>query len=307
MAGGAALDCAKDVVGHSLACGITKKKAPSSDVDLTTEDAQIAAVMAQLDEDNATLDRIRKQLHSEMAVADQMVAEQVLVPRCVVDELKQTANSFTPAAHQDFGADSSDDEAEAVTLGKSEGLQNQTICPGGYPNVIEIPKAGVDNDGEAWSRQRGTLPPLLYSASTGKLGDSKKIRSLSASKKLRPPTPALQLSPDVVIFEGCRIGSTSEATVELRNVSKGGMKLSMLPCTNRVFTNDPLRFDSATRRKLGLATGLIPPGVSVYLTVKFTPKTLDDQSDQLVITSELGNVSLPVRACGVQPPSLNAR
>ena len=38
--------------------------------------------------------------------------------------------------------------------------------------------------------------------------------------------------------------------------------------------------------------------------VRFTAKSLDDQADQLVVSTEVGNVPLPVQAVGVLPPSL---
>merc|ERR1712039_447622 len=99
-------------------------------------------------------------------------------------------------------------------------------------------------------------------------------------------------SHEAVIFQGCRIGRSYKEKVEIQNLSRMALDLRILPCTNRAFSNDPLKFDSATRKRLGAASGAIPPATSCFLTVHFTPKTLDDQSDQLVIATEFGNVSL---------------
>ena len=38
--------------------------------------------------------------------------------------------------------------------------------------------------------------------------------------------------------------------------------------------------------------------------VRFAAKSLEDQSDQLILSTEVGNLPLPVQAVGVLPPTL---
>eukprot|EP00931_Biecheleriopsis_adriatica_P043209 TRINITY_DN24712_c0_g1_i1.p1 TRINITY_DN24712_c0_g1~~TRINITY_DN24712_c0_g1_i1.p1 ORF type:complete len:304 (+),score=63.77 TRINITY_DN24712_c0_g1_i1:17-928(+) len=267
--------------------------------ELKKEDQEIAGVVAQLAKDSAEIDRVSEQLREQRLDADGFRTANLVSAASIAAELQALP------------------ELTEAPLGSSRDRDTAPGPPqlsGGYPPRPEQARskalhpvvAGEDSSDEedCWSSQKELIRPFSYSAS--KLaGDPLKAksfgkRSMSADK----PAVPIVLSPEAVVFTGCRVGSSYEAKVELRNLSRKDISPRIMPCTNRCFSSDPLRYDKETRKKLGTTTGIIPPGVAAYLTVRFAPKTLDDQADQLVIGTDIGNIALPVQALGVQPPGL---
>mmetsp|Transcript_36573 Transcript_36573/g.85730 ORF Transcript_36573/g.85730 Transcript_36573/m.85730 type:complete len:235 (-) Transcript_36573:88-792(-) len=170
-------------------------------------------------------------------------------------------------------------------------LDSKTLCAAGLVAHIEAEKQEGSHD----------LQPAGYPSEqpvqTG-LG-----QQIGGKIKSARPAP-LELIPEAAVFQGCRVGQTYDVRIEIRNMSGKALCPRVMPCTNRAFSSDPIRFDAATRRLPGTASGSIPPGLSAYLVVHFTAKSLDDQVDQLVLSTEAGNLSLPVEALKVLPPSL---
>jgi len=282
--------------------------------DVSEEDAEIALLMAQLTEDEFRMDQVSTQLREERLDAEALRSQLLLPADGLCEAAASRAAEATPAA-----------AAAAPELSQAAREVAALSVPGELlDSDSESEDAQAVETSHAWERASlERLMPFSYSASklpadslkvrhlegysTGKLaasslkGKQLEGRALSLSKI---PAVPLQVSPDAVPFEGCRVGGSYEAKVELKNLSKTAMNLRILPCTNRAFTSEPLRYDKETRKKIGTKAGLLPPGMTAYLKVRFEPKDLDDQADQLVIGTDLGNISLPICASGVLPPSL---
>lgn len=282
--------------------------------DVSEEDAEIALLMAQLTEDEFRMDQVSTQLREERLDAEALRSQLLLPADGLCEAAVSRAAEATPAA------------AAAPELSQAAREVAALSVPGELlDSDSESEDAQAVATSHAWELRMPSprLMPFSYSASklpadslkvrhlegynTGKLaasslkGKQLEGRALSLSKI---PAVPLQVSPDAVPFEGCRVGGSYEAKVELKNLSKTAMNLRILPCTNRAFTSEPLRYDKETRKKIGTKAGLLPPGMTAYLKVRFEPKDLDDQADQLVIGTDLGNISLPICASGVLPPSL---
>lgn len=271
--------CLRDIYDDLLSdlCqgSVAGDRQSSESIDFSKEDAQIAAVRAQLAEEHARIDKI---VHN-LGDTEVLEAEKLLLARSVMRDAK----TVSPLGYgADADCSSSDEDSDA--------LQTQAVPPTKGPT--KYPTALLAG-----------FSPTVSFRDIGKLEGA----SLKPKRASKLDAGELFLSPEVVVFQGCAVGGSYETRVEVRNSSLAGIRLQIMPCTNKAFTNDPIKYESSTRRKLGIATGLVPPGVAVYLTVRFTPKSLDDQADRLVLASELGNVSLPVHACDVKPPSLNRR
>lgn len=282
--------------------------------DVSEEDAEIAQLMAQLTEDEVRMDQVSTQLREQRLDAEALRA-QLLLPAdglceasasraaapqataAVAPELSKAAMEVAalsvPGEPSDSDSEPEDTQAMESALPTWERPPLERLMPFSY-NASKLPADSLK------VRQLEGYGTAKLAASSLK-GKQLEGRALSLSNI---PAVPLQVSPDAVLFQGCRVGGSYDAKVELKNLSKTAMNLRILPCTNRVFSSEPLRYDKETRKKIGTKAGLLPPGMTAYLKVRFEPKDLDDHADQLVIGSDLGNISLPVSASGVSPPCL---
>eukprot|EP00929_Paragymnodinium_shiwhaense_P071991 TRINITY_DN36554_c0_g1_i1.p1 TRINITY_DN36554_c0_g1~~TRINITY_DN36554_c0_g1_i1.p1 ORF type:complete len:2313 (+),score=513.22 TRINITY_DN36554_c0_g1_i1:110-7048(+) len=108
------------------------------------------------------------------------------------------------------------------------------------------------------------------------------------------------VGPDTVIFRNYEVGCIYQITVELRNTTKVGRRVRVVPCKNPAFSITPLSFESNTTGRVEPFT-VIAPGMAAFFTVRFAPSSLNDETESLTLGTEAGDYDLPVLARRVQP------
>eukprot|EP00929_Paragymnodinium_shiwhaense_P043264 TRINITY_DN22276_c0_g1_i2.p1 TRINITY_DN22276_c0_g1~~TRINITY_DN22276_c0_g1_i2.p1 ORF type:complete len:281 (-),score=53.69 TRINITY_DN22276_c0_g1_i2:278-1120(-) len=265
-------------------------------IDTSKEDAEIAAVWKQLEDETRRLDDIKKRLSDPEALRSEKL---MISPSLILQDMPEM-----PAVES---ADSSEEEDSGLPLAKQLSRKGSAalLSRSSSAHLIEVPPESMGREVDAWNCKGPPLPPIGYAGST------KQAELAGYPKRVEPAVPSgpaasIRLTPSELVFETCQAGSTYEQQVEIRNISRTAQRLRVLPCTNRLFTNSPVNYGPVRRPGNGPPmpppTGLLAPGMTARLTVKFQPKAATEAEvrDQLVIGTESCNVALPVCALGVR-------
>jgi len=118
---------------------------------------------------------------------------------------------------------------------------------------------------------------------------------------IQPPTVeddmAFKVEPEKIQFTDYEIGGQYETTVYFHNVTPVMRRLRLLPPRTKFFALSMVEFPSEDG-------GLVAPGMSVKVTVRFMPDSLADYQDALLCTSETNRFKVMVEAFR-PPPTLS--
>ncbi|XP_028290255.1 deleted in lung and esophageal cancer protein 1 isoform X2 [Gouania willdenowi] len=92
------------------------------------------------------------------------------------------------------------------------------------------------------------------------------------------PVPVFCAEPSVVVFKDYNVGHVYETTLVLKNVTSSSRHVRVLPPTTPSFTIGLGQFPGEG--------GVVAPGMSCVYTVRFTPDSLGDYKDFLVVESQ---------------------
>ena len=108
---------------------------------------------------------------------------------------------------------------------------------------------------------------------------------------------AFKVEPEKIQFTDYEIGGQYETTVYFSNVTPVMRRLRLLPPRTKFFALSMVEFPSEDG-------GLVAPGMSVKVTVRFMPDSLADYQDALLCTSETNRFKVMVEAFR-PPPTLS--
>ena len=118
---------------------------------------------------------------------------------------------------------------------------------------------------------------------------------------IQPPSVednmAFKVEPEKIQFTDYDIGGQYETTVYFHNVTPVMRRLRLLPPRTKFFALSMVEFPSEDG-------GLVAPGMSVKVTVRFMPDSLADYQDALLCTSETNRFKVMVEAFR-PPPTLS--
>ncbi|XP_077365596.1 deleted in lung and esophageal cancer protein 1 [Festucalex cinctus] len=109
------------------------------------------------------------------------------------------------------------------------------------------------------------------------------------------PTQVFLAKPPVVLFTVYSVGQVYETTLELKNVAFSSRDIRVLPPTSSYFNIGLGRFPGKG--------GVVAPGMSCKVTVRFAPDSLADYEDRIVVESE-GEHVLVVPIEARRPPPI---
>ncbi|KAL0048861.1 hypothetical protein WJX82_001204 [Trebouxia sp. C0006] len=135
---------------------------------------------------------------------------------------------------------------------------------------------------------RGALPDHPPAAPAKPLGSS---RSGSPSKGTRAGLPhgAFRAEPGQVLFRDCEVGQTYQQLVKLRNCTPIGQRLRLIPSSTPF-----LSFSSLVYTSEAPEPGLVAPGMHVGVTITFTPNSLHNVDDVMVVETGQGSLQVPL-------------
>ena len=107
---------------------------------------------------------------------------------------------------------------------------------------------------------------------------------------------AFKVEPEKVQFTDYEIGGKYEVSVLLRNVTPVSRRLQLLPPRTDYFCLSLVEFPGADG-------GLVAPGMSVKVSVRFMPDSLADYQDALICITEQNRFKIVVEAFR-PPPTL---
>lgn len=103
-----------------------------------------------------------------------------------------------------------------------------------------------------------------------------------------------RITPSTVVFRNYEIGGVYELKVEIKNVTNVGRRVHATPCQNRAFWTSPVVYANGE-------DAMLAPGIAAHLVVHFSPDTLNNQTEDIWVCTEIGKFPLPVLARRVQP------
>ncbi|XP_056594485.1 deleted in lung and esophageal cancer protein 1 isoform X2 [Triplophysa dalaica] len=111
-----------------------------------------------------------------------------------------------------------------------------------------------------------------------RLEDGAKDRKKNDSLSPEGPVPIFIANPPVIIFNDYSLGQVLETVVELKNTTATSRHVRMIPPTSQHFSVGLGRFPGEG--------GIVAPGMSCQYTVRFTPDSLADYEDALVVETQ---------------------
>ena len=116
----------------------------------------------------------------------------------------------------------------------------------------------------------------------------------------QPPYPVKEMAfvcePEKIQFTDYEVGGEYETTISLRNITPVSRRLRLLPPRSEHFAIALVEFPGED--------GLVAPGMSVRLTVRFLPDSLADYQDAMICITEQNRFKLAIEAFR-PPPTLS--
>ncbi|CAB1440303.1 unnamed protein product [Pleuronectes platessa] len=109
------------------------------------------------------------------------------------------------------------------------------------------------------------------------------------------PVPVFLANPSVVLFTDYIVGHVSETTLELKNLTSSSRHIRVNPPTTPYFSIGLGRFPGEG--------GVVAPGMSCKYTVQFTPDSLADYEDFILVESHVETL-LVVPITAKRPPPI---
>ncbi|CAE8724279.1 unnamed protein product [Polarella glacialis] len=241
--------------------------------------------------------------------------EGLVIPREMMTDMERyfEIKKGTIPHHDNLLAISKPEEPNYFQTTKSVKIRMQVS--GIQPSLSEAQKTMMSEELEERIRRRPRMPPGLNAEEKAKNREIVKRMQMKisflknprynadrAAKDKGEPCPFWS-DPESVIFRNYEVGGLYEVNIQFRNVTGIGRRLRVLPCKSPAFSMSQLRFDvdSAKIHPGKEPCAVVAPGMAAYLTVRFAPSTLNDETDALTIATEFGDYSVPVLARRVQP------
>ncbi|XP_053268411.1 deleted in lung and esophageal cancer protein 1 isoform X2 [Pleuronectes platessa] len=124
-------------------------------------------------------------------------------------------------------------------------------------------------------------------------GGSEGMREQSSTDD---PVPVFLANPSVVLFTDYIVGHVSETTLELKNLTSSSRHIRVNPPTTPYFSIGLGRFPGEG--------GVVAPGMSCKYTVQFTPDSLADYEDFILVESHVETLLVVPIAAKRPPPIL---
>uniref|UniRef100_A0A3Q2G6I4 Deleted in lung and esophageal cancer protein 1 Ig-like domain-containing protein n=1 Tax=Cyprinodon variegatus TaxID=28743 RepID=A0A3Q2G6I4_CYPVA len=103
------------------------------------------------------------------------------------------------------------------------------------------------------------------------------------------PAPVFQAKPSVISFTEYSLGQVYESTLKLQNVTSTSRHVRVIPPTTSYFSINGGRFPSDG--------GIIAPGLSCKYTLRFTPDSLGDYEDFIMVETDSEQpLKVPIKA-----------
>lgn len=110
------------------------------------------------------------------------------------------------------------------------------------------------------------------------------------------------VDPPAVVFHDCKENGVYELPVKLTNKSKVSRRIKFIPPkTYFVYGENSEYFGLGSTKYPSRETGLVAPGLSVSLTVRYAAPGLSDLDDELVVITEEESFKVPVLARRTPP------
>ncbi|KAI8476325.1 MAG: hypothetical protein J3K34DRAFT_512165 [Monoraphidium minutum] len=143
-------------------------------------------------------------------------------------------------------------------------------------------------------RDAPASPPRRAAAGTfGPAGGAGSLARPQPGQMQQQEQQPWHVEPGEVVFGGYVAGGEYSRTLRLRNVGGVARVLRLLPPASQYFHVSLPRFPLAGASE-------VVPGMAAEMTVKFTPDSLADYDDVVVVASQLGRLEVPLR--GRRPP-----
>ncbi|KAA0156445.1 hypothetical protein FNF29_01236 [Cafeteria roenbergensis] len=205
------------------------------------------------------------------------------------------------------------DDFEFVCLGAGEGGLGWSSAAGGADASLDEPDDSVDGPVLDAGEPLETVPSVthrrgaLQDPDAERLAKTHTLRGVRAAPLVeggaaRRVGPFLAY-PASVEFSGFVPGARYEATLTLRNADTLSRSLRVLPPATDRFTSEPPVYSSGAT-KGAPASGVLAPGMAVVVRVGFSPDSFADAEDALVVLTETGKFTIPLRA-GDEAPRMD--
>ncbi|XP_038149593.1 deleted in lung and esophageal cancer protein 1 [Cyprinodon tularosa] len=135
------------------------------------------------------------------------------------------------------------------------------------------------------AQQRGTL----HISPKAKAKKERDGRSSEIQSSGNAPAPVFQAKPSVISFTEYSLGQVYESTLKLQNVTSTSRHVRVIPPTTSYFSINGGRFPSDG--------GIIAPGLSCKYTLRFTPDSLGDYEDFIMVETDSEQpLKVPIKA-----------
>jgi len=205
-------------------------------------------------------------------------------------------------------------EEEKNYLKSTAALKSRGVTRNVQPTLTEAQRSMLAEELEARHRRRPAMPKVLNAEERAENRDVLRRMETKVTFLKNPrfkadrngaangqPSP-FAVSPAQCVFRNYEVGGVYEIHMEMRNTTDVGRRLRILPCSNPMFSVTPLQYEAEKRRPVDVdPSAIVAPGLSASVVVRFAPTTLNDQTEQLVLSTEFGDYAIPVQARRVQP------
>lgn len=250
---------------------------------------------------------------------DEMVREGLIVPRRMMEDMERfyEIKKGQIPQHDNLLAISKPEEPNHFKMTRSLQLRAETKQV--KATLTEEQKNLITADLQERLRKRPRQPAGLNADQKAKNREIVKRMQMKVNFLKNPrfladrqgkdrgePCP-FWFTPESILFRNYEIGGLYQIQVDFRNSTGISRRLRVLPCNNTAFSVKELRYDKELNAERPELVGLDPlaavvaPGMAAHLTVSFAPNTLNDETEFLMVCTEIGDYQLPLLARRDQP------
>lgn len=136
----------------------------------------------------------------------------------------------------------------------------------------------------------------IASSSGSRMSSSSSLKSKYGKQTIQVRNnPLFVADPPLVRFNDYEIGKKYQSVINFRNVSAVSRQVRIVPPTSGRFSMGPLKFPASCK------DGFLAPGISVSAVITFSPSTLQECTDTLMVQTEGGSYDVKIVASRTLP------
>jgi hypothetical protein len=136
----------------------------------------------------------------------------------------------------------------------------------------------------------------VASSSGSRMSSSSSLKSKYGKQTVQVRNnPLFVADPPLVRFNDYEIGGKYQSVINFRNVSAVSRQVRVVPPSSGRFSMGPLKFPASCK------DGFLAPGISVSALITFSPSTLQECTDTLVVQTEGGSYDVKIVASRTLP------